>query len=139
MSNSWIAAGRADCRLGLIVEVGQESRIDGLQLRLQPLFQELCAHLPMRSRLRDRALHLIVIDAGDVEQLLKAVPPVLAILDFRKIDRVVEFPDRPAELDVVLAGEGKGRRLQNSAQEEKRTEAMAVFHLLCAFSTNGSF
>jgi hypothetical protein len=68
------------------------------------------------------------------EQLLEAVLPVLAVLDFRKIDRVVELPDRPAELDAALSGRGWSWRQQYCAQQENRTEAMAMLHLLCALS-----
>jgi hypothetical protein len=78
-----------------------------------------------------------MIDAGDLEQLFKAMPPVLAVLDFRKVDGAVEFPNRPAELNVVLRGKGHGWCMQYCGRKENRREISArlhSFHLLHAFS-----
>ena len=73
-----------------------------------------------RRQIGGAALHRVVIDARNIEQGFKAGLAILAILHLGVVDGVVEFSDRPAELDVRLVGGSEGRnwRKENRNQEQ---------------------
>ena len=71
----------------------------------------------MRGLLRDGALHRMMIDAGNLQQRIEAGLPIFPVLDFGEVDGVIEFSDRPAELDMPRLGGGGNRSEQGGSND----------------------
>ena len=71
------------------------------------------------SNPRGVALHRVVIDTRNLKQGFKAFLTILAIFYFGEVDGVVEFSDRPAELNVRLVS---GSQCRNWSKKNRNQE-----------------